>query len=102
MGYRLNVSSKTNSDKSYYGTKLYGYVDEKNLQSYKWLERHGKLTGDEVWDYGCENTIVLTAEEYQEFIKLYARDYCEKFVYPNIMQELKEVADDGDVELSWW
>lgn len=76
MGYRLDVHTEDGRI-SFYGTKLYGYVkDEEDLASYRYLDKIGKIDPEQyyLWDYGCENEMRLTKEEFAEFAKLYEQD----------------------------
>ena len=54
MGYRLEVT-QVGGTLSYYGTKLYGYVeDETALKSYKFLRDNGYFDADDVvFTYGA-------------------------------------------------
>ena len=103
----------------YYGTKLYGYVnDESKLLSYEYLKRIGKL--DEIvtldinnfetvedikWDYCFDCHFVLTAEQFSTFIGLYAQDLCDKYDSRVAFLFLKElipiIADPGDKTIEW-
>lgn len=77
MGYRLSVEKVGDRYPCYYGTKLYGYVnDETELKSYQWLVKEGFLKADEiyVWDYCCENPILMRVEDFKIFAKLYNED----------------------------
>ena len=94
MGYRLNID-----EHKYYGTKLYGYVNEKQLKSYKYLEKNKIIDGDECWFDGTENRIFLQPDEFKKFIKLYNQDinkeYADKrnkdwFINEKEIQELLE------------
>lgn len=71
MGYRLCVEDGANE---FYGTKLYGYTDHVDFLSYKYLVKIGKADGDEIYDYGIGNEIVLTADEFKKFIAFYNFD----------------------------
>lgn len=84
MGYRLAVSEV---EQVYYGTKLFGYVHEETLKSYKYLKDIEAIKGDEQWDYGFDNPIVLSIKEFKDFRKLYAED-------------LKE--NNGKIESDWF
>ena len=92
MGYRLEVTDLANHNR-YYGTKHYGYVineNEKKLGSYKYLLSIEKFCGDEFFEYGCENTCILNAEQFRKFIELYNEEYLSgiswKFPH-NILEE---------------
>lgn len=74
MGYRIDI--KDQHGNRYYGTKLYGYVDEDKLQSYQYLIKIGKFNGwSEIFVDGCDNKITLTAKEFEVFIKLYSQEW---------------------------
>lgn len=75
MGYRLEISEIKYKA---CGGKLYGYSDEKQLKSHKYLVEKGYLDGDEYFGYGYNPSIPLRADEFKEFIKLYNEDYNEK------------------------
>ena len=68
MGYRLEISEIKYKA---CGGKLYGYSDEKQLKSYKYLVGKGYLDGDKYFSYGYNPSIPLRADEFKEFIKLY-------------------------------
>ena len=74
MGYRLEISAVKYRA---CGGKLYGYSDEKELKSHKYLVEKGYLDGDEYFGYGFNPSILLRADEFKEFIKLYNEDYNE-------------------------
>ena len=106
MGYRLNV---TNEDKTidFYNTKHYGYsfTNAKDgglaYPSYCYLLELGKITGDEVFDYGLDLEITLTADQFKEFIGRYAYE----IEWPSLL-ETHDIAlllkDKGNKTLSWW
>lgn len=71
MGYRLGIRDGLHE---FYGTKLYGYTDHTDFLSYKYLIEIGKADGEEFYDYGCENEIVLNSEEFKKFVALYNFD----------------------------
>lgn len=76
MGYRLSIKDLGDTSLKFYGTKLYGYCEDlKVLSSYKYLKKLGKITDDTMWLYGCGNEIILTANEFIKFIKLYDFDF---------------------------
>lgn len=119
MGYRLSIECDGNPDLHYYGTKLYGYVnDESKLLSYEYLKRIGKL--DEIaamdinnfetvedikWDYCFDCHFTLTAEQFATFIGLYAQDLCDKYDSRVAFLFLKElipiIAEPGDKYIEW-
>lgn len=119
MGYRIDIRCKDNQDLHYYGTKLYGYVnDESKLLSYEYLKRIGKL--DEIvnidvnnfesvedikWDYCFDCHFVLKAEQFSTFIGLYAQDLCDKYDSRFAFLFLKElipiIAEHGDKYIEW-
>lgn len=105
MGYRINIKDNE-TEKEFYGTKLYGYVDEKILDSYKYLIRIKKFDGEEIFDYNNENEIILSNEEFINFIIFYMRDLIEYrhtnlLAYPdwNIIYEM--IHNDSSKTISW-
>lgn len=117
MGYRLDVQC-VNSPLDFYGTKLYGYVeDEEELQSYKYLQKIGKINHDEyypVWFYGCDNQMTLSKEEFEKFARLYEQDmrtfitpylreigHDENFSWADCTNMEEIIAADGDKIISW-
>lgn len=77
MGYRLFVEKVGKDNPKYYGTKLYGYYDEKKLKSYQLLIKKGYLNENKYynwWSYSCDNAILMRAEDFREFAKLYEED----------------------------
>lgn len=74
MGYRLNVSDPENGFK-FYGTKLYGYTDERKLESYKYLESIGKVDEFTTFSDCIDNEMTLTSEQFREFMHLYREDF---------------------------
>lgn len=83
MGYRLCVEKVGDSNPNYYGTKLYGCCDEEKLKSYQWLIKKGYLKENEYysWSYGSDNAILMRAEDFREFAKLYEEDLNEYYEY---------------------
>lgn len=77
MGYRLSVEMVGESTPKYYGTKLYGYTDQTKLKSYQWLikEEFLKVNENYIWGYNYHNPILMTAEAFKVFAKLYNEDY---------------------------
>lgn len=73
MGYRILIEDDNNN--LFYGTKVYGYTDHEKCSSYKYLVKIGKFTGDEVFDYGISNEITLSADQFDKFIRLYAKEW---------------------------
>ena len=83
MGYRLDIGKIEDQEYKniYYGTKLYGYQLELSQSlSYEFLKTIHKFNGEEYFDYGCDNEIILNYEELCLFLKLYNIDY-NKFPY---------------------
>ena len=81
MGYRLNIEKITineHFDKEiktiYYGTKLYGYVENEDLLSYLYLVSTGKCINDYYFDYGSSIEIPLNKKELTIFLNLYSMD----------------------------
>jgi hypothetical protein len=74
MGFRLSVVCKDAKDIKFYGSKLYGYVeDETKLKSWKYLNGLGKLEEigmDDVYAYwdGYVGDIELSEKEFNLFI----------------------------------
>ena len=85
MGYRLNVQMVGDNTPKYYGTKLYGYEDEAKLKSYQWLINEGFLDANQtyVWGYDFVNPILMKAEAFKIFAKLYNEDL-NKFLIPQM------------------
>ena len=100
MGYRLAISEL---EQVYYGTKLFGYVDdETNLKSFKYLKDIDVIKGDEIWDYGFDNPIVLSIKEFKDFRKLYAEDLEEnngKIESDWFLEKTKHLIEREDYEL---
>lgn len=61
MGYRLSISDLENGLK-FYGTKLYGYTNERVLDSCKYLESIGKVDDLTIFSGGIDNKMTLTPE----------------------------------------
>ena len=62
MGYRLDIGiiEKQEYKNLYYGTKLYGYqLDLTESLSYEFLRTIHKFNGEEYFDYGFYNEIIL-------------------------------------------
>lgn len=77
MGYRLGIKTIDENDnikEIYYGTILYGYCDELNLLSFKYLVVLNKIEEDTFFDYGAKNRFFLTYDEFMLFIYLYNED----------------------------
>lgn len=81
MGYRLDIFKIEENEKFdkeikniYYGTKLFGYVEEEELLSYMYLKSVGKLNGDEYFDYSSDISIPLNQIELTIFLNLYNID----------------------------
>ena len=105
MGYRLEISEIKYSA---CGGKLYGYFDEENFKSRKWLLERGYIDGDEYWSYGCNPQIVLRPDEFKEFIELYNEDWnsvkadVAKDAPKNNPDIKKLLVNENDVLLEWW
>lgn len=124
MGYKLDVTTE-DGRLSYYGTKLYGYVhDEKELASYRYLEKIGKLDPEQYyfWGEGSDHEMRLTKEEFAEFAKLYEQDVrsfltpyrrkigyhenwswaeCDSVCFNGVTSMAELVESDGDKIISW-
>lgn len=105
MGYRLNVSDPEKHLK-FYGTKLYGYTDKRKLESYKYLESIGKVDDLTTFSGGIDNKMVLTPEQFREFIRLYKTDFSNYAGFE--MSEIHEynaieemLATENDKIVSW-
>ena len=130
MGYRLTITDKPwtyDSEKNddykllYYGTKLYGYIDndydcpEKELKSYKYLLEIGAISKEEDEDicyfgYGFEHqNYHVTKEQFEKFIEYYMQDMEDNFYDKTWFNGLKEFKEeikpaleyDGDKYISW-
>lgn len=108
MGYRPEFKDTNNQGLCFYGTKLYGYVsDESKLPSCQFLVLIGKVDPEEIewWGYGFTHEMVLTPEQFRNFMDLYEKDYydfrgCSLSEYPDysIIQKLKESENDKHIE----
>lgn len=103
MGYRLNVENESKTI-SYYGTKHYGYsfVDEQGgmeYPSYRYLLKLRKIDGDELWDYGFTNEIVLTAKQFERFIKLYSKELERSLLGE---KEIAELLESDERKIIYW
>lgn len=74
MGYRPTFKCLDGSGLEFYGTKLYGYCDETKCFSYQYLLEIGKIDFDTIWDYGCDNSIILSPTQFATFVTLYEVD----------------------------
>ena len=99
MGYRLYVNADAQPDKVYSGYKLYGYVEPDKLSSLQYLESLGKVNDDcYFFDYGDDPAIVLTAEEFRKFAKLYDADRLNAALFSDVktlyeQENWKELVD---------
>ena len=109
MGYRLFIQSEDKT-LNFYGTKFYGYLFEfaeegKEYPSVRYLFELGKLEDDDLFDYGTGIEFTLTAEQFREFITLYAEDNLKYGLFRRDILQDKEIrallADDRDKILSW-
>lgn len=105
MGYRLEISKiKYNTS----GGKLYGYTETDNLKSFKYLYDKRYIDKNEFWSYGFNPQIVLNANEFKEFIKLYICDLKEYYNYgeeekSEIIENLIKLSKTKDDKLlEWW
>ena len=82
MGYRLYVTDKRHPN---YGEiclgKLFGYAQDEDLKSLEYLIELGKVHEAEVWGDDFDHTIELSTEEYRQFVRLYKKDFREKWGY---------------------
>ena len=102
MGYRINISSVKPFD---FSTKLYGYVNMSDLQSYKYLIDNRFINSDAIFDYGFNNKIELNKQQFKEFFNLYLEDFKNNDPLPpysgkNIYEfdEVKEILTELDDE----
>ena len=108
MGYRpAIIEIEYKPERDWYGTKLYGYVDDTYaLESCKYLLEIGAITDDYAWGYGCDGDVVLTAKEFREWIRLYDEDLKREMGYSlEVMQEwekLKRMIDSDNDKLIQW
>lgn len=111
MGYRLCIE-QIQKEPQLYGTKLYGYVtDVTKLKSFQWLAEHNKIDPEEdryCWEGYASMDIRMTANEFRDFIDLYAEDLSTEYNYQwnhfhedevGIFMELYE--SDNDKIVSW-
>ena len=102
MGYRLSISDPENGLK-FYGTKLYGYTDERMLESYKYLESIGKVDEFTTFSDCIDNEMTLTPEQFREFIRLYSEDFFKKCGFKiskyNAIEEM--LATENDKIVRW-
>ena len=102
MGYRLEISEIKYKA---CGGKLYGYEDEKQLKSHDYLVKKGYLDGDEYFSYGFEGNIVLSSEEFKEFIKLYNQEMNEISKNKDWVikqEEMQELLENNEDKLLQW
>lgn len=82
MGYRLEIEKIVKKETIFYGTKLYGYIDENKLpelNSYNFLEAYRYATKDDYWDYGASHQMLMWIRDFREFAKLYKSDYIDYY-----------------------
>lgn len=102
MGYRMYISSVKPFN---FSTKLYGYVNTRDLQSYKYLIDNGFIDSDAIFDYGFNNEIELSKQQFKVFFNLYLEDFQNNNPLPpysgkNIYEfaEVKEILTELDDE----
>lgn len=111
MGFRIFIENKSHT-LAFYGTKHYGYcsVDIAELPSFKYLESIRKVESEDslTLDAGVYfDPIILTAEQFNTFIKLYNEEYMSGISWnqPGNMLEddemIKLMNDKEDKEVSW-
>ena len=115
MGYRLNIDELKEGclEHVYYGTKLYGYKDESNFISFKYLLTLGKIDETTLFDYSNYFEIPLTSRELYVFLNLYNLDVNQYSDYikekdsflniPEIENILNKIKDEyyGCYIISW-
>lgn len=104
MGYRLTVEKVGDKTPCFYGTKLYGYRDEKKLKSYQWLIKNAYLDENKyyIWADGFDNPVLMRVEEFREFIKLYAEDLeSEELLKDEDIRAFMSLYDWELIVLSW-
>ena len=88
MGFRLNVEPiklvgegfvTLTTLPEFYGTKLIGYVDdhEEELRCVRYFRDRLLVSEDEVFTYGYCPPVILSPEQFREWINLYFDDWCD-------------------------
>lgn len=100
MGYRLDVVA-VGRDENFCCGKLFGYVSEEELLSYKWLSDNNYIDEYTCFDYGCSGNILLESHELKEFLSLYVKDlesndfgYSNKRLIEDIIEYIKTLEHD--------
>lgn len=109
MGYRLEIERIGHKEPNFYGTKLYGYVDEKKLKSYNWLLDKGFLDKNTyyIWTYCCDNPITMKVKDFREFAVLYDEDCSQTgylpgmFIEDETIKQILNLKDDELLLLTW-
>lgn len=115
MGYRLFVDNPETNETLFYGTKLYGYVDEEDLESLQYLFENfwkddypNDFTYRDVYlGYCASNETLLDADEFKKFLILYMRDlykYYPSEIYGKIdlcIDELLATIDGKPKRIGW-
>lgn len=88
------------------GTKLYGYTDERKLESYKYLESIGKVDELTTFSDCIDNEMTLTPEQFREFIRLYKADFFNRAGFEmseihNYIAIEEMLATESDKIVSW-
>ena len=103
MGYRLEV--REIKEKPYfYGTKLFGYFDPNILDSLKFLIEKKYLDDDVIFDYCFENMIIINANDFREFCRLYDADMKKVGIEYSLTENLeiqKMLSSNEDKILCW-
>lgn len=104
MGYRLEISEIKHKA---CGGKLYGYTDETNFKSRQYLIDKNYLEVDEseYWSYGFNPQIILTAQEFREFINLYNEDWNNSGKNKDCIlndEKIKELMENDNNKLLEW
>lgn len=110
MGYRLDVYDL--DDKNvFYGTKLFGYVDEADTFTSEWFFDNF-LRGKEYpsdwehtdvyWGYNAPHTSIMSAVQYAQFIALYLADLAQYgMLDKKLIGEILPTIDGKGKKVEW-
>lgn len=105
MGYRLGIER---ADVIFYGTKLYGYEDYKDFDSYKWLLKNYYI--DEDYDFITQTKpFVIKGHDLKIFLKLYYKDlikyrgqnYADEFMFNDDIISIMKGTDYTNYIVDW-